>query len=123
MCPPKRLLIDVEERAHVRRGVGGAGGSAAPNDHDDADDEQAHERAAQAGGKRHDQRRCAAYHRPSTGIESHSVWATLCVSAWAWPWARHVEALRGTQANSSGSKGGIQGVLKVVNGVLNGTQG
>jgi hypothetical protein len=49
--PPKRLVVNVEERAHVGRGVGGAGGSAAPKDHDNADDEQAHERAAEAGGK------------------------------------------------------------------------
>jgi hypothetical protein len=47
----KRLLVHVEERAHVGRGVGGAGGSAAPKDHDDADDEQAHERSAEAGGE------------------------------------------------------------------------
>ena len=49
--PPKRLLPNVEGRAHVGRGVGGASGSAAPEDHDDADDEQAHERAAEAGGE------------------------------------------------------------------------
>ncbi len=47
----KRLVVNVEERAHVGRGVGGAGGSAAPKEHDDADDEQAHERAAEAGGE------------------------------------------------------------------------
>ncbi len=70
----KRLVVNVEERAHVGRGFGSAGGSAAPKEHDDADDEQAHERAAEAGGKRHDQRRCVTYNRPTTGTESHSVW-------------------------------------------------
>ncbi len=79
----KRLLVHVEECAHVGRGVGGAGRLAAPKEHDDADDEQAHERAAEAGGKPNDQRRCVVtYHRPTTGVERHSVWATLCVSAW-----------------------------------------
>ncbi len=63
-CPPKRLLLNAE--GHVGRGVSGAGGSAAPENHDDANDEQAHERAAEAGGKRHDQRRCVTYHRPTT---------------------------------------------------------
>ncbi len=80
--PELRRLVNVEEHGQAGRGVGGASGSAAPEDHDDANDEQAHERAAEAGGKRHDHSRCATYQRPTTGIESHSVWATLCVSAW-----------------------------------------
>ncbi len=80
--PEPRRLVNIEERGQAGRGVSSAGGSAAPEDHDDANDEQAHERAAEAGGKRHGQRRCVTYHRPTTGIESHSVWATVCVSAW-----------------------------------------
>jgi hypothetical protein len=77
-----KRLVNVEERAHVGRGVGGAGGLAAPKEHDDSDDEQAHERAAEAGGERHDQRRCVVTcPRPTAGIESHRVWATVCTSA------------------------------------------
>ena len=48
----KRLVVNVEERAHVGRGVGGAAGSAASNDQDDDGDE----RAREGGGKHNDQR-------------------------------------------------------------------
>jgi hypothetical protein len=45
-------LVNIEERAHVGRGVGGAAGSAVSNGQDDDDDE----RAREGGGKHHDQR-------------------------------------------------------------------
>jgi hypothetical protein len=75
-------LLTVEGRAHAGRRVGGAGGSAVSEDHDDDDDERARERAAEAGGKRHEQRCVSTYDaRPMLGIESHSTceWARACV--------------------------------------------
>ncbi len=56
-------LVNLEERAHVGRGVGGATGSAISNDQDDDDDE----RARKGGNKHHDQNCVITY----DGMESH----------------------------------------------------
>jgi hypothetical protein len=74
------VLLEVEGRAQVGRGVDGAGGSAVAEDHDDDDDKQERERAAEAGGKRHEQRCVITYDaRPLLGIESHSTCVCACV--------------------------------------------
>ena len=73
----------LEGRARFGGAGGGAGGSAVSEDHADADDEQERDRAAEAGGKRHEQRSVTYDARPlrsratTRGPVRARVWPTL----------------------------------------------